>query len=520
VRLHKFESRKRLIIRVGLAMVLVLSLAAWLSAEAVERELSRDIDDNLRAEAASIVSVLDVIDYDMLEEMAAAFSVGDRDWALILISPDGSEVTSPAGAADDRDPLPDVLDTPVSELRGRAGEPFTVDDVEGGDDAYRVLTVALEGGGVAVTAQSFDSVNAVLRIIHKVFVVGTVLGLLALGALVWIITRHALKPLEDVVETAHRIGAGNLNTRVDVRSTAPDVARLADALNAMLSRLQTSFDQKERTEARLRQFVSDASHELRTPLAAIIGYAELYEQQMARSPEQIDTAMRGIATESARMQTLVEDLLLLARLEEGRRLARDAVDLVSLVGDAVRAMRMIDDDHTIELVPPAESIDVVGDGLAIRQVVDNLLSNVVTHTPAGTTATLTVTTATRQVDGHDQAGATIVVSDDGPGMNAEQAAKAFDRFYRAEQARSRPGGSGLGLAIVDELVRAHDGTIDLVTAPGEGTTFTIWLPLAAAPATAATAASPGATVAADDARPSPPATVAATTGVSERDSRG
>ncbi len=185
----------------------------------------------------------------------------------------------PAGSTDTPKPLPDVLDAPVSELRGRAGEPFTVDDLDGGDNAYRALTIALDDGGVAVVAQSFESVNAVLRIIHKTYFIGLVLGLIALGVLVWVISRQTLKPLEDVVETAHLIGVGNLNTRVDVSSTAPDVERLAEALNSMLERLQTAFDNKERSEARLRQFVSDASHELRTPLAAILGYAELYEER-------------------------------------------------------------------------------------------------------------------------------------------------------------------------------------------------------------------------------------------------
>ncbi len=200
---------------------------------------------------------------------------------------------------------------------------------------------------------------------------------------------------------------------------------------------------------------------------------------MARSPEQVDTAMRHIASEATRMRSLVEDLLLLARLDEGRKLAQDAVDVVALVADAVAAIQTVDGDHTITFTPAESPVEVVGDELALREVVDNLLTNVVTHTPLGTTATVSVSNGVRAVDGTDRHGATIVVSDDGPGISDEHVAKIFDRFYRAEQVASRPGGSGLGLAIVEELVRAHGGTIDVTTSPGEGSTFTIWIPTTA-----------------------------------------
>ena len=412
----------------------------------------------------------------------------------------------PAGAADDPDPSR-RLDTPISELRGRAGEPFTVDDVDGGDDAYRVVAVALANGGVAVTAQSLDSVERRTAdhpqgVRHRngarparprrCGVDHQPSGAQAAGGR----RRDGAPDRCRQPQRPRRRAQHGARCRTPRRRTQRDALQAADVVR-----------RKEHTEARLRQFVSDASHELRTPLAAILGYAELYDQQMARSPEQIDTAMRGIGTEAARMQTLVEDLLLLARLDEGRKLARDAVDLVSLVGEAVAAMRTIDHAHTIELVPPAQSIDVIGDELALRQVVDNLLSNVIAHTPAGTSATVTVGSATRLLDGIEHTGASIVVSDDGPGMSADHAARAFDRFYRAEQARSRPGGSGLGLAIVDQLVRAHDGTIDLTTAPGDGATFTIWLPSGPA-ATAVSPPSPNVAVASEDTHPSRDASVA------------
>ena len=316
--------------------------------------------------------------------------------------------------------------------------------------------------------------HAVVKIVRKTFAVAALISILILCAVVWGISRHALKPLENVIETAHAIGAGNLSTRAEVRSTAPDVERLADAMNKMLGRLQTAFDKQERTEARLRQFVSDASHELRTPLAAILGNAELYHEGMAATPEEIDTAMQRITAEGMRMQSLVEDLLLLARLDEGRPLARDAVDLAAVVDEAVSAIRTVDGDH--EFVVDAEPAAVIGDQRALRQVVDNLLANVVTHTPAGTTAQVHL----RATGGNGDDGEVwLAVSDDGPGMSADDAARIFDRFVRAEPARDRPGGAGLGLAIVDELVRAHHGTITVDTTSGRGTTFEIRLPTGA-----------------------------------------
>jgi two-component system, OmpR family, sensor kinase len=247
----------------------------------------------------------------------------------------------------------------------------------------------------------------------------------------------------------------------------------------MLARLQTAFDQQERSEARLRQFVSNASHELRTPLAAILGHAELYHEHIARSPQDVERAMRHITAEGTRMRSLVEDLLLLARLDEGRPLARDAVDLTAVVDEAVAALAALDGGHHVTV--EAQPVEVVGDQLALRQIVDNLLINVVVHTPPGTTARVRLSPLPAP-DG--ACGARLVVSDDGPGMPPEVAEHVFERFVRAEQSRARPdgsfGGSGLGLSIVDELVRAHGGTVTLDTAPGAGATFTVVLAAASA----------------------------------------
>jgi two-component system OmpR family sensor kinase len=377
--------------------------------------------------------------------------------------------------------LPDLSGLSVEDLRGRAGEPFTVGDTEGTSERYRVMTAPLANGGVIANARSLDQMEEVLELLGRMLMVSFVLTLLVVVIVVWAVGRWALRPLEHVIGTAQQIGAGTLDTRVDVDSSAPDVERLAEAMNNMLGRLQDAFVAKERSEARMRQFVGDASHELRTPLAAVIGYAELYQEQMARTPDQIDRVMSRIVAEGTRMQSLVEDLLLLARLDEGRPLARDAVDLGTVVDDAVSAVRVIAPDRTFELVPPDGDVEVIGDGVALRQIVDNLLANVVAHTPAGTSARVALA-----ADGD----AVLTVADDGPGMSEEHRLRAFDRFWRAEQARTRPGGSGLGLAIVAELIRAHGGSIDLESGPGEGCTFTVRLPRAQSPAPAAPSPAP------------------------------
>jgi two-component system OmpR family sensor kinase len=488
--MHRFESRQRVTIRLAVALVALLCLGAWLTTQRVEGELRGDIDDRLREDAAEITGLLEAVEAQIVVQLsdymsAAGFDIFHGEQVVVLRDPARDTITLGADL-DDGATVPDVLQTPIAELRGKAGEPFTVDAADGSDDAFRVESVALADGRVALAARPLEGVNDVMHILHKTFLVGTILSVLALGMLVWAISRQALKPLEDVVATAHAIGAGNLDSRVNVASTAPDVARLRNALNKMLERLQAAFAQQQRTEARLRQFVSNASHEMRTPLAAILGHAELYHEGMARSPAEVERAMRNITAEGTRMQSLVEDLLLLARLDEGRPLARDAVDLADVVEAAVAAVATIDGDHPV--VVDAEPVQVVGDEQALRQVVDNLLINVVVHTPPGTAAHVQLRPG-EGTNGHAR-GARLVISDDGPGMDAATAERVFERFVRVEPSRVRPdgtaGGSGLGLAIVDELVRAQGGTVTLHTALGAGATFTVTLPSNRAPLLTAT----------------------------------
>jgi two-component system OmpR family sensor kinase len=252
----------------------------------------------------------------------------------------------------------------------------------------------------------------------------------------------------------------------------------------MLDRIRAAFAERDATEAelrrseeRLRRFVADASHELRTPLAAVAAYAELFDRGASQRPEDLARSMHGIRAETARMHLLVEDLLLLARLDEGRPLIFEPVELVGVAGEAADTARAVDDRWPVR-IEARHPVEILGDAARIRQVFDNLLGNVRAHTPPGTTTTIRVTEA---VTG-DAPTAIVEVSDDGPGLTPEQATKAFERFYRVEASRSRQhgGGAGLGLAIVAAIVGAHGGQVDAVAHGADGgAAFVVRLPLVA-----------------------------------------
>jgi two-component system OmpR family sensor kinase len=472
-RVPRLSSRQRVTARIILALVVVWCVGGLLMMMGFKGRLMERLDDELRDSTPGTAAVIESLPPDVIDQVVDDdIRVGGTHEALLIYGPDDVTARLPSGSSDRPDPLPDLSDLSIEELRGRAGTPFTVGDTDGGAERYRVMTAPLADGGVIANARSLDQMKDVMELLGRVLLLSFVLSLVVVVVVVWAVGRWALRPLEHVIGTAQQIGAGTLDTRVDVDSSAPDVERLAEAMNTMLGRLEDAFAAKERSEARMRQFVGDASHELRTPLAAVIGYAELYQEHMARTPEQVDRVMSRIVAEGTRMQSLVEDLLLLARLDEGRPLARDAVDLAAVVDDSVSAIRVIDPSRAFDQRAPAAGVEVIGDGVALRQIVDNLLANVVAHTPPGTHTEVALT-----VEGTD---AVLTVTDDGPGMSDEHRARAFDRFWRAEQARSRPGGSGLGLAIVAELVRAHGGSIDLQSSPGAGCTVIVRLPVRAA----------------------------------------
>jgi two-component system OmpR family sensor kinase len=290
--------------------------------------------------------------------------------------------------------------------------------------------------------------------------------------------RASLAPLSRIEATAAAIASGDLSQRIDHPSGGTEVGRLAGALDTMLGRIEVAYRARAegearalRSEDRMRQFVADASHELRTPLTSVKGLAEFGLQQGSEaSPDELLRLMGLINHEASRMGRLVEDLLMLASLDSGRPLDRRHVDLASIAARAVQAARVVHPDRPIALVAE-DPVIVYADTERLRQVIDNLIANAAQHTPPRSPVTVSVTSASGTGE--------IVVADNGPGMTAEQASHAFERFYRTDDARTRArGGTGLGLAIAASLAAAHGGDVTVDTQPGQGAAFHVRLPLA------------------------------------------
>jgi two-component system, OmpR family, sensor kinase len=348
---------------------------------------------------------------------------------------------------------------------------FTVDS-EDGEGRYRVHAEELFGGATIVVATPLDDVDATLQRLLVIMLLVTALVLGALAALGLWVVRIGLRPLGAVQATAGAIAAGDLTQRVERAEPRTEVGRLGLALNAMLGQIETAFEAQAESERKLRRFVADASHELRTPLAGIRAYAELFRRGADRRPDDLARSMEGITRESKRMSVLVDDLLLLARLDEGRPLERKPVELDEVVSEAVETAQAVEPGRPISL--DANPALVLGDRERLRQIVDNLLVNARAHTPAGMPVSVRV--------GRDNGSALVEVSDSGPGLTAEQAGRVFERFYRVDRSRARAsGGVGLGLSIVAAVAEAHGGTVAAESEPGHGATFRITLPLASDP---------------------------------------
>ncbi|ADB32493.1 histidine kinase [Kribbella flavida DSM 17836] len=386
----------------------------------------------------------------------------------------------------------------LAQVKSRGNEPFNVPALDGGD-TWRVVAVPLRNSdrGYVMVAQSLGDMNRTLQQLVGVQIAAGVILLVLLAGVGTYVVRRSLRGLEDVEHTAVAIAGGDLGRRVPQRDPRTEVGRLSLALNQMLGQIETAFAQRtasefaarrseeaarrsaeiakrseehaRQSEDRMRRFVADASHELRTPLTSIRGFAELSRQ---RGGSADPATMRRIEEEAKRMGLLVDDLLLLARLDQQRPLQYQPVDLLTLAGDAVHDVHAVQPDRVVSLrILPGSSAPVVeGDEARLRQVLGNLVSNALHHTPAE--AAITVAVGTR--DGE----AVLEVADRGDGLSDEQKARVFERFYRADSARTRAtGGSGLGLSIVAALVAAHRGRVTVTDTPGGGATFTVTLPL-------------------------------------------
>jgi two-component system, OmpR family, sensor kinase len=353
--------------------------------------------------------------------------------------------------------------------------PTTVDSVDHDKVQWRAMTVRGPDGEYTTVAMDLAEVESTVRALiwSQVGIGAAVLLVIAVAG--FAVVQRSLRPLVEVEQTAAGIAAGQFDRRVPERDPRTEVGRLSLAINGMLSQIQRALAASEASaahaktsEERMRRFITDASHELRTPLTTIRGFAELYRQGAAKDVEML---MSRIESESRRMGLLVEDLLLLARLDAQRPLERKRVDLLSLASDSVHDAQSIAPKRriTLEVFDGPGTPEVLGDEARLRQVLGNLVANALQHTPESAGITVRV--------GTEDDSAVLEVCDEGPGMTADDAHRVFERFYRADSSRARAsGGTGLGLSIVDSLVLAHDGAVVVTTAPGQGCRFTVKLP--------------------------------------------
>ncbi|GAA4719168.1 HAMP domain-containing sensor histidine kinase [Isoptericola chiayiensis] len=377
---------------------------------------------------------------------------------------------------------PQIPDESVDTVVERGLDPFTVDSGGGTDPSqWRVVSipcgtdpaniegaayVALPLAGVEQTSDYLG--NALLWIGLGIVVLG--------GGLAFWLVQHSLRPLRQIETTAAAIAEGDLSRRVPDQPPTTEVGSLSHSLNAMLTQIEAAFAAQEASEQRMRRFVSDASHELRTPLATVKGYGELYRMGALDTADKVEDTMVRIEDSARRMGTLVNDLLVLARLDEGRPMRHEPVDLAELAQDTAQDLHALDPTRDVAVTglrpgeAPPSSLVVTGDHDRLRQVLTNLVGNVARHTPAGTPAELALGPS---ADG----GAVVEVRDHGPGVSAEQGERIFERFYRADSSRNREsGGSGLGLAIVAAILGAHGGRATVTETSGGGMTVRVQLP--------------------------------------------
>jgi signal transduction histidine kinase len=326
------------------------------------------------------------------------------------------------------------------------------------------------GERIVIAISTADVNSTVSRLDRLELMIGLIVVVIA-GGLAWALVRFELRPLRRIEDTAAAIAAGDLSQRVDVGGPGTEIGRLGESLNAMLGQIERAFEERRASESRLRRFVADAGHELRTPLTSVRGYAELYRRGASDRPEDMAMIMGRIESEAERMGVLVEDLLLLAKLDQGRPLERHPVALSRIATEMATDQMMLHPNWPLEpRITPG--IEVVGDELRLRQAIGNLLANTRAHTPPGSRTVLSVDVR----DGM----AAVEVADDGPGVPPDVMGRVFERFFRADPSRSRAsGGSGLGLSIVAAIAEAHGGSVEVESPPAGGAVFRILLPLLA-----------------------------------------
>jgi two-component system OmpR family sensor kinase len=479
----QWSLRNRLVLGVVILSTLGFITSGVVAQKQLESFLIHQIDDqlvNVASGALPRVNRAGIVDDHEFQERRGLVEEDDDEApptplnqvptsiSLTLLDGNGAVVAGIGGDLNTvsvRDYIAGYSPEEVAEFEG---EPFTV-RAEG--ENFRVLALPLPSslGSVAI-AQSLNDVDRTLtRLQWLFFLIGFVIvGLIALASRS--VIQVGLKPLSDVEVTAAQIAAGDLSARLPEANPTTEVGRLTTSLNTMLARIEESFAIRKTSEDKLRRFVADASHELRTPLTAIRGFAELHRQGAVTGEEETKQLLARIEGESIRMGSLVEDLLLLARLDQAREMERLPVDIAKVTRDAVASAQVAGPGHPISLTGDVDELYTLGDQHRIHQVVANLLANARTHTPAGTAIAVSIAQSSD--------GVRIAVSDSGPGLSDEDQRRIFERFYRADSSRVRNDGegSGLGLSIVDAVMKAHGGGVSVDSEVGKGSTFTLFFP--------------------------------------------
>lgn len=482
-RLSGIPLRARLVAIISLLLAAGLGIAAIATTTVVSSFLVGQVDYELDTASPALRATLTSLQRDATQWLPSDY--------YVVLDGENSAPTELGASVVKRFGKPDLPEVTYDEAVESKGEQFTVPATSkaAGSDSWRVITLgATYPSGeraVVYVALPLGSMDKTISILTRTLILSG-LGIVMLGGLTaWVLVERSLRSLRSVEHTAAQIAAGDLTQRVPEAPAGTEMGSLAASLNAMLTQIERAFAAQEASEVRMRQFVSDASHELRTPVATIRGYGELYRMGALDSTEKVDDTMLRIEDAARRMGTLVNDLLVLARLDEGRPIARADVDLVALARDSVQDLHALDPTREVSLVPldadaapddPAgqvpDTLVVEGDGDRLRQVVTNLIGNVARHTPAGSPAEIAL--GVRKDDGL----AVLEVRDHGPGLSEEQGRRIFERFYRADSSRTREsGGSGLGMAIVAAIVGTHGGHVEVTPTDGGGLTVQVTLPL-------------------------------------------
>ncbi|NGN68642.1 HAMP domain-containing histidine kinase [Streptomyces sp. A7024] len=477
--------------RLTLTNVLILAvgliLAAGASVVGTYMLLLSEVDDSVKRERGGFENAQ--VTTEMLQAVCGfaknATTEGDRELeqslsreTFVLLGPDGKPLK-----ACEQFSHPDPGDR--SAFLAKLGDPKQLAEsgevvtVSANDKHYRAAVGKLGDEAMVVFATPYDGVLSAVRKLLWVETAIAIVLLTLLAALSWRAARWRLKPLEDMVETASAISEGDYSRRVGATAHgAAEVEQLRDALNAMLHQIESAMRTREHASARLRQFLADASHELRTPLATVRGYLQLYEKGMLGHGDEEERALKRVGEEADRMGRLVDELLALARLDAHPSRERRPVDLAELARDGAADLLAQQPGRPVEVRTNGRA-QVVGDEAQLRQVVGNLLANVRTHTPEEAACAVSVAAENGDGGAGGDGGRAMVlrIADTGPGMREADAARIFDRFFRADPDRGRvAGGSGLGMSIVRAVVEAHGGEVALRTAPGEGLAVTVRLP--------------------------------------------